>query len=389
MEMYIIFHIIYFFIYNIVQIFKSPFYWIIIGIIAYQYGKIAKWKKLALEGYGGSYLCNIFTSMMTGLLGGIMGSVMFVHLGTIIDLRDLYALIIMAILLSLIDPRYMCFAYGGGIISLISLKFGYPHIDIPQIMTVVGVLHLVESIMILIDGTRGRLPIFMDSPEGLIGGFSMNRFWPVPLVMFINKGSIYPATIMAILGYGDIALTDYPERKSILTVIMLFLFSILVIVFAQVSIMQYKFRYVVAIFAPLGHETVVAIGRWVEERGNLKFKPSDMGLKVLDTLPDSIARKMGLESGDIIVSINGNRVYHEKHLKNALDIGPSSLSIRALNREMELVSKEYRGHIYGIQDLGVVLIPDVHAYAFNSTSSRGAISELMDRFRSKGNWFRN
>ncbi|HHV38173.1 MAG TPA: hypothetical protein GXX70_01615 [Tepidimicrobium sp.] len=387
--MHTIFQIVYFFIYNIIQIFKSPFYWVVVGIIAYQYKKIGKWENLVLGSYRRSLIYNIFTSMVMGLLGGILGSVIFVYLGTIIDLRDFYILLIFAILLSLINPRYMCFAYGGGIMSLISLKFGYPRINVPEIMTVVGVLHLIESILILLDGTRGRLPIFVDGNEGLVGGFSMNRFWPIPFVIFINKGRIHPATIMAILGYGDIALANYPEKKSKWTSGILFIFSTLVIALAQISITQHMFRYMVAIFAPLAHEAIVIIGKQMEERGEFIFKPSDMGLRVLDTLPHGIGRKMGLEPGDVILSVNGNRVYYEQHIRNILNDRSPSLRVKAFNREKGLVFRKHRGYIADMQELGVVLVPIVHEYAVQMEEPKGIATRLLDRFRRKTNGFRN
>lgn len=387
--MHTIFQIVYFFIYNIIQIFKSPFYWVVVGIIAYQYRKIGKWEKLILGSYRRSLIYNISTSMFMGLLGGILGSVIFVYLGTIIDLRDFYILLVFAILLSLINPRYMCFAYGGGIMSLISLKFGYPNINVPEIMTVVGVLHLIESILILLDGTRGRMPIFVDGDQGLVGGFSMNRFWSIPFVIFINKGKIYPATIMAILGYGDIALANYPEKKSKWTAGILFIFSSLLIILAQISITHYIYRYMVAIFAPLVHEAIVIIGKQVEERGEFIFKPSDMGLKVLDTLPHGIGRKMGLEPGDIILSINGNRVYYEQHIRNILDDKSPSLKVKAFNREKGLVFKKHRGYVDDMQDLGVVLVPSVHEYAVQIEEPKGIATRLLGRFRRGTGRFRN
>ncbi len=70
-----------------------------------------------------------------------------------------------------------------------------------------------ESLLILIDGKTMRTPIFMERDGQIIGGFVLNRFWPVPFTIFINGKIIYPATIIAILGYGDYALTNYPEKN--------------------------------------------------------------------------------------------------------------------------------------------------------------------------------
>ncbi len=54
----------------------------------------------------------------------------------------------------------------------------------------------------------------MERQGEVVGGFMMNRFWPLPFNIFVNNSYIYPVTIIALLGYGDYALTSYPEKKN-------------------------------------------------------------------------------------------------------------------------------------------------------------------------------
>ena len=377
--MYSMLQIVYFSIYKIIQTCKSPFYWIIIGIIFYQYSKIGKWERIVLGKYKRSLFYNVLTSIAMGFLGGIIGSIIFIYLGTIINLTDFYSILILAILLSLIHPRYMCFSYGGGIISLISLKFGYPNINVSEIMVVIGVLHLIESILIWLDGTRGRLPIFIDRQEGIVGGFTMNRFWPIPFTIFINKGHIYPVTIMAILGYGDLALANYPEKKSKQTAGLLFLFSIILIFLAQISTKYYIYKYIVAIFAPLAHELIITLGKKIEEKGNCIFKSSDRGVKVLDTLPNSIGKEMGFNPGDTILSINGYKIYYKDDVSKILSLKPSSLRMKVFHKGKGLIIKEYKGYIDNIEDLGLILVPSISEYAFQLAEPKGAIDRLVKK----------
>lgn len=107
----------------------------------------------------------------------------------------------------------MCFSYAGGILSIINLIMGWPKINVSEILFVIGVLHLVESFLILWDGNSNRIPIFMEKKGEIIGGFTMNRFWPVPFSIFVSNGYLYPITIVAILGYGDFSLSNYPEKN--------------------------------------------------------------------------------------------------------------------------------------------------------------------------------
>ena len=52
----------------------------------------------------------------------------------------------------------------------------------------------------------------MEREEEIMGGFVMNRFWPLPFNIFINNSYMYLVAVIAILGYGDYALTNYPKK---------------------------------------------------------------------------------------------------------------------------------------------------------------------------------
>ena len=105
-----------------------------------------------------------------------------------------------AILLLFINPRYLCFAYAGGIIAVLSIIIrallpslpimkditilsGLIEIHLPSLLTLVGVLHLTESFLIFISGHCGASQIYLKVPSGkIVGGYSMQRFWPLPLM---------------------------------------------------------------------------------------------------------------------------------------------------------------------------------------------------------------
>ena len=88
--MYVFFQIVYNSIYNIFYTFKSPFFWIVIGIIFFQYKKIGEMEKRILGKYKRTPLYNVLASTVFGLIGGILGSIIFVYLGTVINQEDFY-----------------------------------------------------------------------------------------------------------------------------------------------------------------------------------------------------------------------------------------------------------------------------------------------------------
>ncbi len=387
--MYVFFQIVYNSIYSILNTLKSPFFWIVIGIIFFQYRKIGEMEKKILGGSKKSPFYNVLISTVFGLVGGILGSVIFTYFGTIINPEDFYFILPLAILLSMINSRFICFSYAGGIVSLISLIFGYPNVNVSGIMVVVGVLHLVESFLILVDGTKGKVPIFMERQGEIIGGFTMNRFWPVPFTIFINGSQVYPATVIAILGYGDFALVNYPENKSRETAGVLFIFSIILISLSQLSTYYHTFKYAAAIFAPLCHELIIAFSRKKEKKGSCIFTPSDHGVRILDTLPNGVGERMGLIPGNIILSINGNRIYTKKDIEDILYFRPKFIWMDIFDKKKGLTTKECKDYQKGIDSLGVIVVSSIPEYTFIIKESKSPIYRLINKFKYKKTSFKN
>ena len=387
--MYDFFQIVYYSIYNVIYTLTSPFFWIVIGIIFFQYRKIGEMEKTILGRYKRSPKNNVVLSTIFGLIGGTIGSILFIYFGTIINSKDFYFILFLAILLSLVHPRFMCFSYAGGFISMVSLIFGRPNINVPSIMYVIGVLHLVESFLILVDGKRGMAPIFVERQGEIIGGFNMNRFWPVPFTVFMGNGQLYPVTVIAILGYGDYALTNFPEKKSKQTAGLLSIFSIILLLLARLSLDYHIFKYIASIFAPVGHEIIINVGRKREEKKFYIFAPSNHGLKILDTLPNSIGERMGLVPGDILLSINGKRVYSKKDIEDILYFRPKLIYVDIFHRNKGLDSKEYKDYKNGISGLGIVVVSRFPEYELVLEERKSFIFRLLKKIKKKKARFKN
>jgi hypothetical protein len=195
-------------------------------------------------------------------------------------------------------------------VSLISLIFGYPEINVAGLMALVGVLHLMESLLIWLDGHRDRIPIFIERKDGsVVGGFNLQRFWPIPILMLVlytgpvlNGGTVptpdwWPLIRMpgvtessvfiilngiAALGYGDIVLTETPEKRSKSSALRLLGFSIILIVLSLFAANSTIMKYVAALFAPIGHESLILYGRYIEDKGKPLYVPPDKGMRVLE-----------------------------------------------------------------------------------------------------------
>lgn len=346
--MYGLYQIIYFTIIDILNTFKSPFFIAVLGIIYFQYYKIGNLEKEVL-GYKRSPLIKLIASTLFGMLGGIITTVIFLYLEIVLIPQDFIYILFAAIFLSLFNPRYMCFAYAGGVVSIISLIFGYPDIKIPEIISVVAVLHIVESILILLDGWRSKLPVFFETKKSLIGGFNMNRFWPIPFVVFIGDGLIYPITLMAILSYADYSISEYHMKKILKTSVTLFLYSLILLYLAKTC----KNLFIPPLFSILGHEIIIIANKYLEKRREPIFPSSNKGLKILDVLP-GIGKKIGVERGDILLKINGIEINTQRDLDDLMKVSKNRINIQFFNLKNGVSKVDYKGKE---KCLGLITVP--------------------------------
>ena len=146
----------------------DEFFWIIVLIMILIYRKNTVMEARML---GSSYFLfyKVANSVMVGLAGGLLGSLIVILMGISIEdytragegslTEGITYIWIIAILLALINPRYLCFSYAGGLVCLINLVFGFPAVNVPGLLALIGVLHLVESFLIWLDGYTYSLPL--------------------------------------------------------------------------------------------------------------------------------------------------------------------------------------------------------------------------------------
>lgn len=276
--------------------FTSPLFLVIyillFILITWQYARLAKNVGLSLNN---SALATSLTSAFYGILGGVIGSFLLIITGIDLALIGMGYLWVAAVVLMLINPRYLCFAYAGGVVGLISLIFGYPDINIPHLMGLVAVLHLVESILIYLNGHFNPVPIKIKKGNLAVEGFNLQKFWPLPLLVLISTGYNYfswtafmpewwpllPAheylsrhleyqilPVLAVLGYGEITTTGSPRERCRKSSRNLLVFSLVLLSLCFVSCRFEAFMPVLVLASPLGHEFIIWLG--MREEGNEK-----------------------------------------------------------------------------------------------------------------------
>lgn len=298
-----------------------------------------------------------------GVVGGFLGSYLLIIVGISVFEVGIMYLWLAAIVLMLIQQRFLCFAYAGGLISLSSLVLGFPRISIPHVMGLVAILHLVEALLIFLSGHLHAFPIYVKTRSGqLVGGFNLQKFWPLPMAALtlwilpneevlrdavampewwpLIKTELYRGvdgvayTIMPFvvaLGYGDIALIESPRRKTRRAALELGLYSLVLLILAIFAGYEPMLAILPALFGPLGHEVLIYLGQRRELGGVPIYKAPERGVLILDLLRDSPLKRLDLQAGDILLAINGVEVNDEYQVRSILREAGKNLELEYLS----------------------------------------------------------
>jgi hypothetical protein len=345
-----------------------PIFWIVLFLVYMQYRRqILTEEKLfgrSINPLGRQVLL----SVLLGALGGLLASMVLVFLGLSLEQIGLYFIWPVALFLLLINPRYLCFSYAGGLVALMVLFVRYLllpffpalattvvidsllKIHIPALLVLIALLHLIEALLIYIGGHWGSSPIYLKRDNGkVIGAFTLQRFWPIPLVALmvavvaqseivgvnmpdwwpILQSTILPGEgeslqymvipVAAGLGYADVAFSSPPRLRSAFSAKILALYSLVLL---AVAIGSEYYAWLIlpgVIFAPLGHELLIIYGKYREEKRSLRFAEPQEGVQLMMVLPGTAAAEAGLQEEDIIGKINGQTVLNNRDLIDKIE----------------------------------------------------------------------
>lgn len=402
-------------VYEVLSLLLSPVFWLVVVVIAFQTNRMAKMKSQFFHTPKEKIFKRTFQSALLGLAGGLISSILLVFLGVSVFEVGIEYLWLTAIILLLFNQRFMCFAYAGGIIALSKYCFGLPQVNIPQLMALVAVLHLAESILILLNSYLKAMPIYtMNRERQLVGGFIMQNFWPLPLVALattitpilsasaqaegiIAMPSWWPllpsenlvhvpftnvvyalVPVLAALGYSDLALTMTPKEKSRRSSLQLFTYSIILLLLAVLAAKIPPLAILAIVFAPLGHEFLIRFGQKREMEGDYIYTDQEPGAKVLDVLEGYPAEVSGLKSGDLIVGVDDSAITSLAEFK-AWQFNPENaqkLLVQRGNEKLSLTLKQGG-------DLGIILVPERSGLNYLDFNSNSLLKRLLAKLKRK------
>jgi hypothetical protein len=326
-------------------------YLVVLGLVASQYARVQALEERLYGRSKNKAFTQTLWGIGLGLAGGLVASVFLVMVGVTVSDAGVSYLLPISLFLFLWSPRLLCFSYSGALVSLSYLVFGWPKVNVQAIMALVACLHAGESLLIRLSGGGCATPLYMPGKDGrTVGGFALQRFWPVPLIVLfmirvpdvtkmtgliqlpdwwpLIKAPLTPGPgtpvfhmmpIVAALGYGDLATSVTPREKAVETSRNLFLFSIILLGFSVAASRWSPFVWVAALFAPIGHEVVIRMGNRQEAERKPLFV-SDGEVVVLDVFEGSPAHKAGLKTGSRITAVEGQEMRGRQDLETALSV---------------------------------------------------------------------
>ena len=376
---------------------------ILLLIFHFKNKKRAAMQKMMVGSSVESALELTLSQFIFGVLGGIIGSVILNLCGVVFNENcRIEVLFIASVILTAIRPSFVCFSYSASVLGLISIVLSiiakiipnadYTHIfklDILYVMIFVGVMHVVEGIMVFLDGHRGAFPILIRKEDKILGGYSLKRYWVLPLAIMImgNMSNIYSEynsisifeipnywsmfksseqiemlktlflsiiSFYAVVGYSSVTYTKTKREKAVSSGLYIFSYGILLILVSQAARIGIAGEIFVVIFAPAAHELMLKLQRDSEMKRKPKFVSDENGLVVLEIGTDSRMNEFNISVNSKIISVNNECIECEKDIYSILKKNLHKAIIKI--KDCDGVIKEIN-YTHDNNRLGILLVP--------------------------------
>lgn len=331
-------------------------------------------------------------SLLLGLLGGVVGSAVLSLAGIgLVQVEGAMSALLylwpVSILLGAINARFFCFAYGATLIALSHLLFGWPQVDLPSVLGLVAVLHMVEALLIRLSGASCATPLSVGGQMGEpVPGFMLQRFWPVPLVLpLFSAGAGLPVDmpswwpliepvsaiggggagglgwqlvpVVVTMGYSDLAISAPPQVRVRQSSRLLLAYSGTLLLLAVGAYHFPPLTWAAALFCGLGHEAMAVWSGRVQLLGAPYLRRPARGVGVLDVLPGSAAAVAGIRSGAVILTVDDLEVHSRDQLHEALMASPAYVRIMYRNGLL-LEHRRVPRPPEGLFGFGAILLPE-------------------------------
>lgn len=298
--------------------------------------------------------------LFQGIVSGFGVSLILFGFGVVLPPDYLLAL---AILLTgmlligysrLLTPAYFLF---GAVFVLLLLEDYVEQVTLPNetllsILLLSTLLLFVEALLIQRQSKRQASPVIQKTPRGReTSTFEHKQWWLLPVVLLVpgdwfeSFSTFWPIFSIGESSYAFVFFpfvigTAYHMKSSYPDTFMqrvsrhVFVLSMLSLLFTMIA-------YVYPPFALVGLGLLAAgrlfINIWnvrQDRQGNVHQIPE--GLTIVSLLPETAAVDLGLQVGETIAKVNGERVYNEKEFYDALQKNAAHCRLEVIDRNGEL-----------------------------------------------------
>lgn len=398
------------------QLFINPFYYISLLFIVLHYRKQIQFERKLFHTKLHSLLNETWRTLLWGWVGGLSASMLLLFVGLKLQVEIVVLTWVIALILALFRIRYLCLSYSAGILGIMHIGLlllpdavswnGIGPLlqivadaDLPSLLIIVAVLHLLEGMLARFQGARMSTPLFMEGKRGkIIGGYQLQGFWPVPLFLLVPMqggnmegvpwmtllGSDYTAgwTLLAfpaMIGFTEFTKTRLPQEKARWNARLLMLYGGILFAAAAAAHFWSPFVLVAAIMSIALHEALFAYSRWDEARRTPIFVPSSRGLMILAVVPNSPAQELGLQAGEIVHKVNGHKVWNKTDLHVAMQQSSAFCKLEVLNLQGEVKFLQRALFSGEHHQLGIILAPDQHAMYYLANKPMHLIAYLRSK----------
>lgn len=359
------------------------------------------------------------SQLVIGILAGTIGSIILSILGVSFGNNSgIEFIFITSILLLIIRPRLVCFAYSGAVSMILNIilnsigKQSYINVNILSLTSFIAVLHMIEGIIVMVDGNRGAIPVFSNRDNKIIGGFSFNRYWTIPIAVMImisgdSSGTgiisapaynwwpiIKDSNLMTMLavasltfvpfygviGYSSVTFTKRKKEKVIGAGIGIFLYGVSLLIVSQLCSIGLMGEILALVYMPLGHELLIKFERMREKRGEYLYVSDENGISILEVAPNSVAFEAGIRRGDKILAINGEPVTSEVDILKAVKESTAMLPIKIKSQYGKINDYILQP---GNRRLGVLLVPRMVKSESRIDISSDEFKRILEELKSK------
>lgn len=343
-----------------------------------------------------SSLTVAFYRIVTGVAVGLAMSLAGLFAGARLSGETLLCVWIATAVLAVVRLRYICLAYAAGALGVVQCALTWSGvgaddgaiakallgIDVPGLLFLAGALHVAEGLLVLWQGAKHAVPLFLEGKRGKpVGAYSLSGLWPMPLLWLVpatGSGAVdLPWTPLAgldgsvagwsfaafpvLIGFTTRTLTRWPERKARETGGSLIVYGVVVAALAAGTWYWEQLGIAAAVAAFALHEGLLLWSRWREAGRQPLFVQDGRGLTILAVLPRTPAAEMGLAAGERITKVNGAKVRSKEQLHDALQLQSAFCKLEVVNRDGHIKFAQrarYAGEHY---QLGLILAPDEEA----------------------------